>query len=168
MKPEIAERLGPPSVRLAAFQLWVHSREFPDAQDEWDGNWLNVTAHCGNAGASVRVTGPLLDTIGLAVFRNGLERVHRTGSGEAVLDSVEPNVRVRVAASAQAGHLIARVELTPALTTQGHWFEFEVDFDSLPATVAQLESVLLQFPIRRGEGRRVLLAGLVDRFGDLD
>lgn len=27
------EQLGPPSVRLQAFQLWVHGRQFPEAQD---------------------------------------------------------------------------------------------------------------------------------------
>lgn len=45
MKQEVLNRLGPPSVRLAAFQLWVHGREVPDAHDQWDANWLRVTAH---------------------------------------------------------------------------------------------------------------------------
>jgi hypothetical protein len=60
MNHATVEHLGPPSVRLAAFHLWVHGRQFPDAQDKWDGNWLNVT-HCGHAGASVWATGAILD-----------------------------------------------------------------------------------------------------------
>ena len=32
--------------------FWVHGWQFPEAQDLWDGNWLNVTAHCGQSGAS--------------------------------------------------------------------------------------------------------------------
>ena len=55
MNDEAIARLGKPDLRVAGFQLWVHGREFPDAQDEWDGNWLRLTAHCGEAaGASGR------------------------------------------------------------------------------------------------------------------
>ncbi len=142
------EQLGPPSVRLKAFQLWVHSRQFPEAQDQWDGNWLNVTVHCGESGASVWATGAILDSIGLVRFRNDLERLHHSLSGEAVLESHEPNVRVRVAARDGAGHLHVRAEITPDHLAQGHWFEFEIDQSYLPATVAQLESVLVAFPVR--------------------
>jgi hypothetical protein len=58
----VPEQLGPPSLHLKAFQFWVHGRQFPEAQDRWDGNWLNVTVHCGEAGASVWATGAILDT----------------------------------------------------------------------------------------------------------
>jgi hypothetical protein len=92
-----SEHLGQPSVRLAGFQLWVHG-QFPDAQDKWDGNWLNVTAHCGQAGGSVWATGAILDTISLLRFRDELERLHRTRSGEAVrLSSTTGNSRSRAA-----------------------------------------------------------------------
>jgi hypothetical protein len=142
------EQLGPPSVRLKAFQLWVHGRQFPEARNQWDGNWLNVTVHCGQSGASVWCTGAILDSIGLVRFRDELERLHHTLSGEAVLESQEPNVRVRVASSDGAGHLHVRAEITPDHPAQGHWFEFEIDQSYLAATVEQLESVLLKFPVK--------------------
>lgn len=133
---------------MGAFQLWVHVRQFPEAQDRWDGNWLNVTAHCGQVGASVWATGAILDTIGLRRFRDELEWLHQTLSGEAALESHEPNVVVRVAAADGAGHLRVRVEVTPDHLAQGHWFEFEIDQSYLPAAVAQLESVLAAFRVR--------------------
>jgi hypothetical protein len=142
------EQLGPPSVRLSAFQLWVHSRQFPEAQDQCDGNWLTVTVHCGQSGASVWATGAILDLVGLVGFRDELERLYKTLSGEAVLESHEPNVKVRVAASDGAGHLNVRAEITPDHLAQGHWFEFEIDQSYLPEAIAQLESVLAQFPVR--------------------
>ena len=152
MKRATVEQLGPQSVRLQAFQLWVHGREFPEAQDRWDGNWLNVTAHCGQGGASVWATGAILDSIDLVRFRDALERLHQTLSGEAVLESHEPNVRVRVTPTDGAGHLRVRAELTPDHLAQGHWFEFEIDQSDVPATVAQLESVLVAFPVRDIDG----------------
>lgn len=142
------EQFGPPSVRLKAFQLWVHGRQYPEAEDQWDGNWLNVTVHLGQSGASVWATGPILDSIGLMRFRDELARLYETLSGEAVLESHEPNVRVRVASSDGAGHLHVRAEITPDNLSQGHWFEFEIDQSYLPATVAQLESVLMEFPVK--------------------
>lgn len=146
------EQLGPPSVRLKVFQLWVHGRQFPQAQDQWDGNWLNVTIHCGQSGASVWATGAILDSIGLLRFRDELERLHQTLSGEAVLESHEPNVRVQVVASDGAGHLDVRAEITPDHLAQGHWFEFEIDQSYLRGTVAQIESVLAAFPVRGSNG----------------
>lgn len=145
------ERSGPPSVQLGAFQLWVHGRQFPEAQDEWDGNWLIVTARCGQAGASVWATGAMLDSVGLQRFRDGLEQLHRTLSGDVVLESLEPNIKVHVAASDGAGHLTVRAEITPDHLSQGHWFEFEADQSYIPAVVAQLDSVLMQFPVKSGD-----------------
>ena len=142
------EQLGPPSVRLKAFQLWVHGRQFPEAQDQWDGNWLNVTVHCGQSGASVWATGAILDTVGLLRFRDELERLYKTLSGEAILESHEPDVRVRVAPSDGAGHLHVRVEITPDHLAQGHWFEFEIDQSYVPSGVAQLTSLLAAFPVK--------------------
>lgn len=142
------EALGPPSFRFEIFQLWVHGRQFPDAQDRWDANWLNVSAHCGHAGASVWATGAIVDTIGLLRFREELERLHQTLSGEAVLKSHEPNLEVRVSVADRAGHLLVRVEITPDHLGQGHWFEFDVDQSYLPATVAQLKSILVAFPLK--------------------
>jgi hypothetical protein len=54
------DNLGEPDLKLAGFQLWVHSRQFPQEEDYWDGNWVNVTAHCAGKGASVWVRGAII------------------------------------------------------------------------------------------------------------
>src|SRR2546426_12437700 len=116
------EQLGPPSLRLAFLQIWVHGRQFPDAMDRWDGNWLNGIVHCGKDGASVWAHGAILDTVALSQFRDDLDRVSRTLAGEAVLESAEPNLKAHVRSSDNAGHLRVRVEITPDNLLQGHWF----------------------------------------------
>ncbi|HEX5031189.1 MAG TPA: hypothetical protein VFX78_07005 [Candidatus Eisenbacteria bacterium] len=142
------EQLGPPSVSLGAFQLWVHGREFPKAKDRWDGNWLNVTAHCGGDGASVWASGAILDTVGLRRFRDELTWLQQTLAGKAVLASLEPYVGVLVKAVDITGRLLMEVNITPDPTCQSHHFEFEVDPGLLPATIAQLESLLDTYPVR--------------------
>src|SRR5688572_10901177 len=113
MDERAESKLGPPDLVLVGFQLWAHGYQFPDLADAWDGNWLRVTAHCGANGASVWVSGALLDTVSLHRFGQGLSSVHATLRGEAVLDSHEPNVVVRVTAANRSGQVRVRVELTP-------------------------------------------------------
>jgi|KBSMisStaDraftv2_1062788.scaffolds.fasta_scaffold61834_3 hypothetical protein len=46
MSEPTREQLGPPSIRLAFLEIWIHGRRFPEAQDRWDRNWLDVVVHC--------------------------------------------------------------------------------------------------------------------------
>lgn len=151
-----------PSIELGDFQIWVHRRQFPDALDRWDGNWLHVTAQCAQAGALVAARGPILDAADLERFRQELAAVQATRSGQAELRGAEPNIRVLVAASDGRGELRVRVELTPDPLAQGHWFEYVIDQSYLPETIRQLDAVLELFPVR---GRAPSLADL-DRDAD--
>jgi hypothetical protein len=82
---KFAENLGAPDIKLAKFQLWVHSRQFPQAEDYWDGNWLNITAHCGSRGADVWVNGSILASPDIASWLVALKEMNRVLSGEAYL-----------------------------------------------------------------------------------
>ena len=137
-----------PAIELGDFQLTVHRRQFPDEQDRWDGNWLQVTAQCAQAGAIVAAGGPIVDAADLERFRDELLALHRAPSGQAELHGAEPHVRVRVSAVAGLGDLRVRVELTPEPQSQGHWFEFPIDSSYLPAAIRQLDTVLGLFPVR--------------------
>src|SRR5262245_43986900 len=127
MDERAVSRFGAPDLEIDELQLWVHGYEFPDCDDAFDGNWLRVTAHCGAAGASVWLTGALLDTVSFLRFRRELAALYETLRGEAKLESYEPNLVVRVTAAARTGHLAIRVEMTPDHLTQGHWFDFAAD-----------------------------------------
>lgn len=154
--------LEAPSIELGGFQIWVHRRQFPDAFDRWDGNWLHVTAQCAQAGAIVAAGGPILDAADLQRFRDELAAIHGTQSGQAELSGPEPNIRVRVAAAGALGHVRVRVELTPDVHAQGHWFDYVIDQSYLPDAIRQLDAVLELFPVR---GRAPSLADL-DRADD--
>jgi hypothetical protein len=151
-----------PSIALGDFQLTVHRRQFPDAHDRWDGNWLHVTAQCTQAGAIVAAGGPITEAPDLQRFRDELAAVHASRRGQAELRGAEPDLHVRVVSSGASGRLQVRVELSPYPRTQGHWFEFDVAEADLPATIRQLDAVLELFPVR---GRAPSLAEL-DRVGD--
>jgi hypothetical protein len=140
---------------LGPFAVWVHDRQYPEAQDEWDGNWLDVTARCAVAGAIVSVRNDVLDTVSSFMFLRELESLNATASGEATLASLEPEVRLTIAACDRAGHLKCRVEITPVFHSQGHWFEFESDLSYLPPVISQCKSILERFPVRNASARGV-------------
>jgi hypothetical protein len=137
-----------PAIELGDFQLVIHRRQFPDAVDLWDGNWLHVTAQCAQDGAIVAAAGPILDAADLQRFRDELSALHRTGTGRAELLGAEPHIVVRVAAADGLGHVQVRVELSPDPQTQGHWFVYAIDRSYLAEALRQLDAVLALFPVR--------------------
>jgi hypothetical protein len=146
-KADHIERLGPPQIALGGLQIYVHGRQFPDAQDYGDGNWLNVTAHCGAAGADVWMSGPRVHLSELLRWRNEGAEMHRTLSGKADLACMEPELRVELRMQS-LGQIVMAVDITPELTTQKHSFEFAIDQSHLPAFLRQCNQVLDDYPIR--------------------
>jgi hypothetical protein len=147
-KIDHADTLGPPAIKIAGFQLWIHSRQFPDAQDYWDGNWLNVTAHCGANGASVWACGAILMIADIAHLAADCERLYEGRQEQAILQPCEPNLLVSVRSSDRLGHLTMHVEITNDHMTQQHTFDFEIDQSYLPSLIAQCKAILEDFPVR--------------------
>src|SRR5689334_5608299 len=137
MTSQHGDHLGRPALAVAGFRLWVHSRQFPDRHDADDGNWLNVTAHCGAAGASVWVSGAILMTTDLARWAEGCQQVLGGLAQEATLSPCEPNLFVTIGTVDRHGHLTLRVEITPAPGEQEHRFDFGIDQTHLPLLISQ-------------------------------
>lgn len=142
-----AENLSAPDIKLAEFQLWVHSRQFPQADDYWDGNWLNITAHCGSQGAEVWVSGPILHAPDVARWLAALETMNQTLSGEANLVSLEPELNVEMKMES-LGHISVKVDITPDHMTQEHVFQFEADQSYLEKLIESCRKVMAKYPVR--------------------
>ncbi len=142
-----ADSLGTPALKLIGFQLWIHGRQNPEAQDFDDGNWLNVTAHCGVNGASVWVSGAIVMVSDIARWATQCKTLYQTGQGEAVLQPCEPNLLVTLRSSDQIGHILMRVEITPDHMTQEHRIDFEIDQSYLPSLITQCRAIVAEYPI---------------------
>jgi hypothetical protein len=142
-----AENLGVPDVKLDGLQVWIHGRQFPNEEDYWDGNWLNVTAHCGAQGADVWTRGAILHVPDIARWLTSLEGMNQSLSGEANLVSLEPELRVELNMKGR-GQISMRVEITPDRMTQGHNFQFEIDQSYLTGLIESCRQVLAKYPIR--------------------
>ena len=144
---KFADNLDAPDIKLAEFQLWVHSRQFPQSEDYWDGNWLNVTAHCGSQGTDVWVNGSILGAPDFASWLTALEEMNRKLSGEANLEGIEPELRVELTMKS-LGHIWVRVEITPDHMIQEHVFQFEVDQSYLERLIEDCRKLLAKYPVK--------------------
>jgi hypothetical protein len=142
-----AENLGAPDIKLEGLQIWIHSRQFPNEEDYWDGNWLNVTAHCGTHGADVWTSGPILHVPDITRWLAALEEMNKSLSGEANLVSLEPELCVELSVK-ELGQISMRVEITPDHMTQEHNFQFEIDQSYLPSLIESCRKVLAKYPIK--------------------
>lgn len=142
-----AEQLGAPDLKLGGLQIWVHGRQFPDAIDYWDGNWLRITAHCGMQGADVWTTGAILNLPAVVSWLAELEYLNQSLTGSASLVPLEPELSVKLTASV-LGHISMEVEITPDNMTQEHMFRFELDQSYLEPVIESCRKILNDYPIR--------------------
>ncbi len=136
-----------PDFQIAGLQVWVHGRQFPEATDYWDGNWLVVTAQCTSAHASVMAGGPILHLSEVASFLEQLQTLSTSLKGSASLDCMEPNLHVQLEVD-RLGHVNLGVKITPDHLSQAHKFRFEIDQTYLLPVIRALRRLFDNYPIR--------------------
>jgi len=140
--------LGDPALTLAGFQLWIHGREFPEAEDYYDGNWLRVTAHCAAVGADVWAQGSILMTPDIEQFGAQCELLLQGEGTTAILAPLEPDLRIAIETVDHIGHLRVRVEITPDHLAQSHRMEFDIDQSYLPEIIRSCTVIVEEYSIR--------------------
>lgn len=124
----------------------VTRREFADATDYWDGNWIYASVRV-NVGSFRGEYEALLRTDEIASFRDGLTRLHAELKGAATFQSMEQWLRIHVEGDG-LGHFTAKCEARdqPGI---GNTLQFELRFDQtdLPPMLASLDAVLTAFPV---------------------
>jgi len=136
-----------PDMKLGGLSLWVETRERPDDDDYWDGNWLVIRATVEAPGSFVELRGPWLRTDEVASFLTEVEAMSRDLRGRAVLAPIEPAIKVALEMNA-TGQIAVDVEATPDHLSQRHSFDFGCDQSYLPEIIRDCRKILLRFPIK--------------------
>ncbi|MES2354658.1 MAG: hypothetical protein V4568_09715 [Pseudomonadota bacterium] len=144
------ETLGEPDLVIAGLRVWIHGRQFPQAIDYWDGNWLRVTAYCVYPESVVRSHGPIIHLSEVVGLLRECEMLYQTLEGQAVLRCIEPNLGVELIAET-GGHIKVQLSITPDHMTESHSFEEEFDQSYLPPIIASCRAILAKFPVRESE-----------------
>lgn len=147
MSRKYLEQLGEPDAKLSGLQLWIHGYQFPEATDYWDGNWLNVTAHCAGEAASVLTSGPILHLSEFQTWLTQCENLNSSLSGVAQLGGIEPELLVSLKSDV-GGHISMEVTITPNNLKQRHWFQYDIDQSYLTQQISQCKKILLSYPMK--------------------
>lgn len=140
----------PPHITLAGLRIWVHGRQFPDAEDYDDANWLRVTAQCTAEGAMVQVSGYFIHLSEIADWVDQCERLKTKLAGVANLECLEPELSVYLSAEL-LGHIAMRVKITPDHMTQKHVFDFAIDQTYLNQLIQECRMLLAEYPLKHVE-----------------
>jgi len=135
-----------PDIHFCGFTLWVDQRQFPEASDYWDANWLMIRARMEASGARVECSGPILMTTDIREFRDQLASMINTLAGEATLNGLEPELDV-VLRMGGLGHIGGTIEITADHLNQHHRFTVETDQSYLPALLRSCDAILERFPV---------------------
>ena len=133
--------------RLAGFELKVLRRQFPNATDYWDGNWLMVECECRAPGATVRANGPFVHLCEVVQLKCALEALQLGETGEKIIDLMEPELKMKFETGSR-GHLQFSVALTSNHLDQSHRFSFDIDQSYLPEAIQQCSAILTAYPVR--------------------
>jgi hypothetical protein len=123
---------------------WMH----PGASDYWDGNWLISPIEVSIGGFRAAVPAGLRMEE-LVRFRESLEEVYSSLRGQAVLESMEGWLELRIAADRLGNLRATAVLLDRPGSANKLTFAIEgLDQSHLPAVVAALRAAEAKFPVR--------------------
>jgi len=125
----------------------VLRRLYPSASDYWDGNWLDtpldVTLGRFKANIDAHIRADELES-----FRMRLERLHECLCGEALLESMEEWIRLRVTINRVGQlHLTGVVSDAPGARNKLEFSIENLDQSHLPPMLDDLRSVAAAFPV---------------------
>jgi len=135
-----------PDLKLAGLSLWALAREFPDSDDHWDRNGIDVAAIVEAPGAHVEIRGPYLRSDELAAFREQIAALHVELKGSAKLNCIEPALNITITCD-PLGHVEVVVDITPNHLSQSHQFVFAIDQSYLATALSGCQRVLSRFPV---------------------
>lgn len=142
--------LGDADLEFNGFRLWIHGRQFEQASDYWDGNWLNVTARVDSVTSHVSASGSFVHLSELAGLLRGCEQVYTSLKGRAELDCMEPNLFIALEGTG-AGGVNIEIRITPDHMRESHRYLTSFDQTYLPPIIAACRRIFDKYPIREAE-----------------
>lgn len=146
----LQERYGAPALTLVGFRLWIHGRQFPQATDALDGNWLTVSICCETEGAVVWVEqDPALEVKDVQRLLKQCIDLRAGRKRKAALFTMEMLFEAQLIIDRE-GSLWIEVEVTQhsrePLPRQHHSYHFEASPAYLDRVIDDCQTILEAYP----------------------
>jgi hypothetical protein len=138
-------------INLPPLTILVKSREFPEDNSYWSGNFLEVRAECREGAVRAVVEGPYIHVSELKLWLEDLENLRNHVVSEAVLECLEPLIKIKIAiASEDAINCeVSLIEnLIAGVTPHEFDFSFQISLDAVDSAIGQLRCVLEKYPLK--------------------
>jgi len=147
MAPDPFQLERAPDLAVGDLCVWICGRQFPEAQDYWDGNWLDVRAAVDTGHTSVRASGTFLHLGEIRQFHDQLELLASSLAGTAALKPMEPNIEVDLVGNGR-GQIDVTIRLTHDHLSELHEFRDGFDQTYLADVIAGCRAILSRYPLR--------------------
>lgn len=134
-----------PDIKIAGLSIWVFFRDTA-GDDFWDGNSLDCLIRVEAHGACVEIRNNDPRTYEFAEFLLQLETAQTSLDGRASLIFSECGFVAELAFE-KTGHIQMKVDVTPDLVFQKHFFEFAIDQSYVPGIISSCRKILKQYPV---------------------
>lgn len=128
-------------INIGPVEIVVHGFQYPDSDEYWDANWLNVTATLSRGTTIIVAAGAIVHTSELQSFMDECKSMHNTISGSANLNCMEPNLKIEMKID-KLGGIDAVIEITPDHLKEEHRIYEVLDQSYLPGIISSLEDCL--------------------------
>lgn len=136
-----------PDLVIEKLKIWIHGRQFPDASDYWDVNWLNVTTRYDSVGSFVEASGHIIHLSEIVAFLESSEKVLRGIDRVIELTTVEPNIGLRLECD-KLGYIKGELNITHDHMSEKHEYTLDMDQSYLPGIITLCKAILVEYPIR--------------------
>ena len=143
-----------PDIEIGTLSIWIQGRPFPNSEQAWDRDYLNVRVIARMRAGTISLTGTGIRSGELAMFSRALAAMSEELAGEAWLDGSDLGTTVHFRFSDAVGHLAVTVKMTPTHIDEWHEMTFQLDQTDLKPILAQFRDVLARYPseLPPGEG----------------
>lgn len=137
-----------PDLVMGPLRIRVLRRQFPEAEDYWDANWLVVHAVVSTPRSRAEARGPLLHLGDLVAWREHLARIEPGRNADVELGATEPDVSATIRLDPLGrGSLVVRLRAGVEEDGETHTWAVPVDASHLPRWIASLDALLARHPL---------------------
>jgi len=132
-------------------QLRIIERQYPQARNYWDENWLRIEGRLSDASSEARFAGPYLRTDDLAKLDRGLVDCLSEKADLVELSPMEPVFALTIRRVDRIGHFELRARCTvpdvgPARTSE-HTYFLQIDQTDVRMFQSSVARALREYPV---------------------
>lgn len=146
-------QIDKPDLVIEKLKVWIHGRQFPDASDYWDVNWLYVTARYDSVMSFVEVSGHIIHVSEIEAFLESSEKALQGLVQTIELPTMEPNISLKLELD-KLGHIKGELNITPDHLSEKHEYTLDMDQSYLPDLISQCKVILVEYPIKGEKSKK--------------